>query len=475
LSEPIRRIGIIGGGISGLAAAYELARGSEGRSEFVLFEAAARLGGIVDTVREAGFTIEGGPDSWIADKPWARELARELGLDGEIICSNDLLKRTYIAANGGLTPMPDGMRMMVPTRWEPLLHSPLFTWEAKLAYVREPRRAAELRDASLAARGPDADESVAEFVRRHFGPEVAEKIAGPLLSGIVGGDIGRLSARAALAHFVQMEAQHGSLIAALQQTDRAGTSFSTLVRGLGSLIDAISARIPASAIRLSAPVTAVSFDGEHWTVHWNGNSERFSAVLLATSLDATRILLRSIGREAATMAASLLPIEASSAVLAALCFEAPAKERLRIPRGFGFLVPQRGSLESSNDRLLACTFVDQKFAHRAPEGAVQLRAFFGGSSAESLLGRSDSHIAETALRRLSAVLGRLPDPQLAVVRRWPRSLPQYEVGHLSRMAALEHNIGQLSGIALLGNAYRGVGLPDLIRDARAAARKLISS
>ncbi len=226
------RIAIIGGGISGVATAFELSK--QGHSDFVLYEASPRLGGIVETVRQDGFVIECGPDSWVTEKPWARELAIELGLESEIIPSNDVRRRTYLLEGDQLIPMPDGMRMMVPTDLEAIATSPLFSEEARQAYREEPLRAAELK-AFAAARSPDEDESVASFVERHFGAEVAEKIAGPLLAGVFGGDIRQLSAGAVMAPFVAMEREHGSLVLALQQrreNDEGRRSVSTSLKGV---------------------------------------------------------------------------------------------------------------------------------------------------------------------------------------------------------------------------------------------------
>ncbi len=220
------KVAVIGGGIAGVSAAYELARLG---AEFVLYEASDRLGGIVETVRRNGFVVECGPDSWVTEKPWARELAIELGLEAEIIPSNDRLRRTYIVQGGKLVAMPDGMRMMVPTKWEPLLSSPLFSWQARLAYLREPKRAEELK-----ALVPESDESVASFVRRHFGDEATDTIAAPLLAGVFGGSIDRLSVRAVMPAFVKMEREHGSLISALQKSTRGAGSasvFTTLKSG----------------------------------------------------------------------------------------------------------------------------------------------------------------------------------------------------------------------------------------------------
>lgn len=459
------RIAIIGGGIAGLSAAYELARSG---TDFVLFEASGRFGGIVETMRRDGFVVECGPDSWVTEKPWARELAIELGLEDEIIPSNDKQRRTYIARGRELVAMPDGMRMMVPTKWEPLLSSPLFSWQARLAYLREPKRAEDLK-ASI----PESDESVASFVRRHFGDEATDTIAAPLLSGIFGGSIDRLSARAVMPMFVKMEREHGSLISALQKSSRSAEKdasvFTTLKSGLQTLIDRMVAALPASCVRLRNAVTNIDRNGERWWTSASGISEEFDAVIVATPADATRRLLAPI--DAAF--AELLAMDASSAIVVAFAFAQETAKRLRIPRGFGFLVPQ-ASAANQDAKLLACTFVDQKFSNRVPDGAVLLRAFFGGESAPLLLGSSDDEIVSLARRQLSMFLGPLPEPSFAVVRRWPRSLPQYAVGHLDRMERLEERVRSVPGLHLIGNAYYGVGLPDLVKQGREAARRILS-
>ncbi|MCU1312341.1 MAG: Protoporphyrinogen oxidase, aerobic, HemY, partial [Acidobacteriaceae bacterium] len=252
-----RRIAIVGGGISGLTAAYVLERDHARRCEFVLYEAANRFGGVIETVQQEGFTIECGPDSWVSEKPWAEELARELDLEDELLPSNDHQRRTYIALGNGLVPLPDGMRMMVPTDLDAIRGSSLFSDGAKQAYLSEPGRASELRQASLLARGEDADESVADFVRRHFGNEVTEKVAGPLLAGVFGGDVEKLSSRSLLAPFVALEAEYGSLILGLEQKGRQQTGkpvFTTLRNGLQMLVNRLVASIPASSLRVSTAV-----------------------------------------------------------------------------------------------------------------------------------------------------------------------------------------------------------------------------
>jgi oxygen-dependent protoporphyrinogen oxidase len=458
----MKKVAIVGGGVAGLAAAYELARLARGGAavQGVLFEASTRLGGIVETVREGGFVIECGPDAWVTEKPWARELAEELGLGDEVMASNDARRKTYVLIDRKLQAMPDGMRMMVPADLDAVNASELFSAEAKQAYRDEAGRAEELR-----TNAPEEDESVAEFVRRHFGEEVVEKIGTPLLSGVFGGDATKLSVRAVMAPFVAMEREHGSLVAALQSRANAAKTvpvFTTLRSGMGTLMDRMIAAIPEDWVRLAAEVQFVSYGEEGWLVGTARGVERFDAVMMAAPVDVARCLLNPVDERAA----QLMEMEASSAVVVGFGFADTTK--FAVPRGFGFLVPP-----GSDSLLLACTFVDQKFDDRVPQGGRLVRAFFGGKAAERLMRCGNDETAAVARLELARILGPLPEPQMTVVRRWPRSLPQYGVGHLERMKELEERVRALDGLWLLGNGYRGVGLPDLIRDARAAARQIV--
>ncbi|HEY0797340.1 MAG TPA: protoporphyrinogen oxidase [Acidisarcina sp.] len=494
-----QRIAIIGGGISGLAVAYELQRlQSESPSAFVLFEATHRLGGIVETVKRDGFVIECGPDAWVTEKPWARELAIELGLESEILPSNDAQRRTLILQKGELIPMPDGMRMMVPSDLAAIDTSSLFTDEARRAYRSEPVRADKLKS-SAPPPSPEGDESIATFVRRHFGEEVTSKIAAPLLSGVFGGDIERLSVRSVMPAFVKMEREHGSLILALQHRTAASatkdqlatknqpTIFTTLASGLGTLIDAIAATLPPSAIRLLEPVNSIQIDEGNWEVTSAKGTQSFDEVVLATPAHITGQLLTPLDKRFG----ELLNIDASSAIVVAFAFRPEHASKLRIPQGFGFLAPQTpnaSSAQASIDgttvnepstlepSLLACTFVDQKFRHRVPTDAKLLRAFYGGDAALALLTETDESLIVRARRQLAAIL-KIPEPAFnpafTLVRRWPKSLPQYEVGHEARVSEIENLAATIPGLHLAGNTWHGVGLPDLIRDGRATARKTV--
>jgi protoporphyrinogen oxidase len=460
----MKRIAIVGGGIAGLTAAYELSRlaNSGAAVEAVLFEASPRLGGIVETVREGGFVIECGPDAWVTEKPWARELADELSLADQVMPSNDATRKTYVLVDGQLKAMPDGMRMMVPSNLDALDQSDLFSADAKQAFHAEVDRADELK-----ASAPQHDESVADFVQRHFGDEVLATIGAPLLRGVFGGDVTKLSVRAVMAPFVAMEREHGSLIAAMQARAAAGDNkstaiFTTLQTGLGTLVDSMIATIPEDWIRLGTKVRSIARHHDAWELKTSTAQETFDAIMMAAPAHIARELLLPIeGR-----AAELMQMDASSAVVVAFGFADAAT--LRTPPGFGFLVP-----EGSGSRLLACTFIDQKFNHRVPQNGKLIRAFFGGDAAERLMRCGNDEVASIARLELAHILGPLPEPQVSVVRRWPKSLPQYAVGHLERMQELDERVRSLDGLNLLGNGYRGVGLPDLIRDARIAARQII--
>lgn len=457
-----KRIAIVGGGIAGITAAWQLARcRSAGADvEVQLFEAAGRFGGIIETVHQQGFTIECGPDAWVTEKPWARDLAVELGLTADLLPSNDATRKTHIYLDGALETMPDGMRMMVPSDLDALDRSHLFSASAKRAYHDELARASELKAAA-----PLEDESIATFTRRHFGEEVLARIAVPLLSGVLGGDVERLSLQAVMPQFAAMERTHGSLIAALQSRtprESAPAIFTTLRSGIGTLIDRLVADTPRHWLHRNTPVQSIAKSAGGWQLrtYRSPSVGDFDAVFLATPRAVTRRFLTPIDTEMA----DLLQMEASSAIVIAFGYRDSAQ--LSLPPGFGFLVPP-----ASGSDLLACTFVDQKFPDRVPPGARLLRAFFGGASAEALLSSSDEVLSALAAEELTSILGPLPVPTMTLVRRWPQSLPQYAVGHPKRMAALERRVAEYPGLTLLGNAYRGVGLPDLIRAARAAARR----
>ncbi len=490
----MRRVAVVGAGISGLTAAWQLTRNQgQASTQVTLFEASDRTGGILETVRRDGFVVELGPDSWVSEKPAARELVTELGLEHELMPSKDSTRKTHLFLEGHLAEMPEGFRLMVPASraaLEALDRSPILSPNARQAFRDELERAHELQRTA-----PIEDESISSFTERHFGREVLERLAAPLLSGVFGGNVDTLSVRAVMAPFVAMERERGSLIAALEEREAerwatgrpAQAIFTTLQTGLGTLTEVLTNALPDDVLQLGRKVQSVrranTADRTGWIVRHGPsgkgtrqqtrNEDRFDDVVLATPGHVTAELLNPIDRGLS----QLLPTEASSAILVALAW---TNLELPLPPGFGFLVPAARHGEKAESALLATTFVDQKFESRVPAGGRLLRAFFGGESARKLLADkvSDEEITVFALRELDRILcsangERLPQPAFALVRRWPLSLPQYSVGHLERVATLDRELASIPGLHLLGNGLRGVGLPDLIRQARLLARELL--
>ena len=457
----MNRVAVVGGGIAGLAAAYELSR--QGVA-FTLFEKSGRAGGTIETAHVAlpgcgDFTVELGPDGWVSEKHWARELAGELGLSEQITGSNDDERLTWLLRGTELLAVPEGMRMMVPTDLAAMRPGALLSERAIRAFHEEVLRTDELRKSALSVNDEADDISVGNFVRRHFGKEVTRTLAAPLLAGIFGGDIEKLSARSVMPAFVAMERDHGSLVAALRDRDApAGpqTIFTTLRSGLEALATAMQRAIPSGSIALNTAVTKLERNERGWRVA----GENFTHVFLATPPHVTRQLLAALDTELS----ALHDIAASSAVVVALLFD----QRVHLPRGFGLLAELPSGF--TDPALLATTFMHQKYPHTTPPGGMLLRVFFGGEGVRAVESESDKAISERAAAALQKIFPLLPAPVTSAVRRWPFSLPQYEVGHAARVQRIRERAAKFPGLSLLGNAYRGVGLPDLVRDGRLAAR-----
>jgi oxygen-dependent protoporphyrinogen oxidase len=463
----MKRIAIIGGGISGLSAAFylEKARAGGAELEYTLFESGQRLGGCLSSDRIEGCLVEAGPDSFLTEKPWAVALCKELGLGDQLIGSNDAQRKTYIVVKGRLVVMPDGLMFMVPTKLAPTALSPLFSWGTKL------RMAQELLHPP---RPMHDDETVAQLVERHFGSEVVDRLADPLLSGVYGGDAAKLSARAVLPRFVEMEEKYGSLSKAMiasskKMAQMAGKQpprplFTSLRDGMQQMVDAIIERLNPEWIRMRRHIRRIYPENGGWrvSIEMNGD-ERYDAVILATPANVAGELLDPVDHD---LARNLLDITYSSSVTVTLGYY---KEQLaKLPRGFGFLVPR-----SEGTRMLACTFVHNKFPHRAPEGKGILRCFLGGARDEAVLGLSDEELLETLQRELRDIVKLNVRPMFSRVYRWREAMAQYEPGHIARVAAIEKRVAEIPGLALAGNAYHGIGVPDCVRSGMEAATSVV--
>jgi oxygen-dependent protoporphyrinogen oxidase len=479
------RTAIIGGGIAGLSAAYELekARAAGAAVEYTLFEARERLGGSLSSEVVNGAVLERGPDSFLSEKPAAAELCRELGLGAELTPSNDAARKTWIVVKNRLIPLPDGLMFLVPTKLIPTALTRLFSLPTKL------RMALELLHPP---RPSGHDESVATLVERHFGAEVVDRLADPLLSGIFGGDAAQLSARAVLPRLVEMESQYGSLTRGMLAAHRqmrarakaaaqkngptqAGARpaprpiFTTLRGGMQQLVDALAARLDTGSVRLSTPVSGLEKVESGWMVAAGGATEFFDAVIMASPAWAAGELL---GKVDSALGEELSAIPYSSSITVNLVYD---EARLgRLPDGFGFLVPV-----SEGRAMLACTFVHRKFLGRTPPGKAVLRAFLGGMNNEALLTESDAALVATVRRELAEILGGVVsgigiEPEDAQVSRWRRAMAQYAVGHQERIARIGVRVAALPSLRLAGNAYDGIGIPDCIRLGRRAAKELVA-
>jgi oxygen-dependent protoporphyrinogen oxidase len=460
----MKRIAIVGGGISGLAAAFALEeRRRAGEAlEFVVYESSPRFGGVLFTEQVEGCLIEAGPDSFLTEKPWAADLCRRLGIEDQLIGSNDADRKTYILVKGKLVPMPDGLMFMVPTQLSPAILSSLFSPATKLRVAREWWYPARLSN---------GDESVAALVERHYGAEMVDRLADPLLAGVYGGEAAQLSVRAVLPRFVEMESKYGSLgrgmLAARKNVQRslpAPSIFSSLKGGMQQLGEALVAKLPAEALRANSPVQAVQRQDRGWVVSAGYASDQFDAVIVATPASAAAVLLEIASAE---LASELRAISYSSSVTVALGFD--QNVRVALPPGFGFLVPRR-----EGKRLLAATFVHNKFPHRAPKDIAVVRCFLGGSRDEQVLQLTDENILNIVRDELRQILGVKADPLFTRLYRWNGAMAQYTVGHLERLQRIEGLVKPLPGLALAGNAYRGIGVPDCIRSGEAAVQQVLS-
>jgi len=460
---------VVGGGITGLAAAHrvtELARERAIDVDVKVVEARDRLGGTIATERVDGFVVEAGPDSFLSEKPWALALCRRLGVESKLLRTDDRFRKIFVWYRGRLHPLPDGFQLLAPTRLLPFATSSLFSWPGKLRMGLD----------VLLPRGGGDDESLGAFVRRRLGREALERVAQPLVAGIYTADPDELSLAATMPRFLETERRDRSLILGLRRALRTapqpGTSgarwslFVTLADGMEGLVRALAERLPDSSVVLRQRVTSIERPAGRWRLA-TADGARFEAdrIIIAAESHAAARVLRYVDPTVATL---LGEIEYAGAATVSLGYQ-----RADVPHpldGFGFVVPR-----TEGKSILAATFSSVKYPGRAPEGYVLLRCFVGGALDARVLTEDDAQLLGRARTELREALGITAEPVLSRIARWPASMPQYRVGHLARVETLERRAAALPGVHLAGGAYRGVGIADCVRSGEAAAEAALTT
>ncbi len=468
------RVVVIGGGLSGLTTAYRIVQGARTAHrpvEVTVLEAKNRLGGTIWTRRADGFTIEYGPDMFITNKPHALALCESLGLSNQLIKTDDQHRRSFVVRGGRLCPVPEGFVMMAPNRLGPLLASPLLSLTGKLRM---------LLDLVRPRKSDDDDESLASFVKRRLGREALDRLVQPLVGGIYTADPNELSMKATLPQFLEMERVHGSLIlGALRQAkklrweERHASAarygmFVSLADGMQTLPNALAAALPPGSIHTNTAVRRVSRNEptSPWLVELlDGPPIEADVVVLATEAHASARLLDGIAPD---LALQLRGIPYASSALVNIAYP---RDRVTHPLdGFGFVVP---AIEQRS--ILAASFLSVKFPSRATAGTVLMRVFVGGATQPELFDRDDEALKTMARAEIQELLGTVGEPLFIEVARHPRSMPQYTLGHIERVAAIRRRAGQIPRMILGGNAFDGVGIPDTIRAAETAAQAALDA
>lgn len=451
------RVAVIGGGITGLAAAWALRR----VVDVIVIEPAPRLGGKILTERLGPFLVEGGPDSFLTIKPAAVQFAQDLGIGDRLVGTREP-GGAFILYRGRMHPLPDGLGSLVPRRLGPFLRSGLFSPLEKARFAL---------DLIAPTNRNGADESLGSFVRRRLGEAAVDRLAGPLLAGIHAGDVDRLSLRATFPQLLEAERRYGSLtraVLARRASPAAGDAgvpmFMTLRGGLGELVEAAARAIGPAAVRGAAVTRIARAPHSGLTLALDdGDTLRVDAAVLTVPAPAAARLLAEANPAAAQVLPSIAYVSTAAVVLAF------RREDVAHPlAGHGYVTAR-----SDATRHTACTWVSSKWPGRAPESHVLLRAYVGRAGDEAPVLLEDGAMTAAVVRELTPLLGIRGAPELARVYRWPAAMPQYTLGHLERVAQARASLQRTPEIVVAGAAYEGVGIPDCIRQGRDAAGALL--
>lgn len=452
---------VVGGGISGLAAAHRLMELLPD-APIKLLESSNRLGGVLQTVRDGDYLIETSADNFITKLPWAEALCERVGLSDELLPTEPSLRRALVVNRGKIEPVPEAFVLMSAGRLTPILRSPVLSFAGKLRLAAEP---------FIARRKENSDESVASFARRRLGAETFQRLVQPLVAGIYTADPEKLSMQATMPQFVEYEQKHGSLWRARQaesnHTD-SGARYSAFVaprEGLSQLVQAVAERLPPGCIELGAAVGKIEFnpaDGAWRIEQSDGTTRSAGAVVIATPVPVAGRLAFSVDGKLAGM---LDRIELASTSIVALGVR---RDQIAQPiNGFGFVAPQ-----VEGRQIIAASFSSTKFPGRAADDRLLVRVFIGGALQAELASLPDDQLIEIACDELGELVGLTGEPELASVVRWPASMPQYHLGHVDLVDLIERRVAAIAGLELAGNAYRGVGIPQCIRSGEQAAERI---
>lgn len=459
------RVVVIGGGIAGLSAGWYLEQRDE--VQYTLLEASPRWGGKIRTEQvthfgEQPFVIEGGPDSIYMHKPWGIELIRELGIEDRLIGTNDDRRKTFVLNKGKPTPLPDGVLLIIPTKFLPFALSPLISPLGKLRMALEP---------FIPAKRDGEDETLAEFITRRLGAEALDKIAEPLMSGIYNAEAEQQSLLATFPRFRTLEEKYGNLTRGMlasrkmranapKRTGPTASIFVSMKQGVQELTDELASRLTGD-LRLNAEVKSIGRTNDAYRVILaDGAQIDADSIIFATPAYVTAELLRDIAPEAA---AELSQIRYVSTGTISLGYR---EADLRHPLdGFGIVIPR-----SAKRPINAITWSSTKFDYRAPEGYALLRVFFGGSRSPASMALDDDELLTTVQSELHDIMGVDAAPLFHQIHRWHKSNPQYDVGHLERVAAIEAALP--TNLHVTGSPYRGIGIPDCIHQSQQTVERL---
>ena len=467
----MKRIAIIGAGISGLSCALrleELRKQYGADLEISVYDSSSRAGGAIETESIDGFTLEKGPDSFISEKPWVLDLCKKLGIGSEVLDTRRENRKVFVVKGNRLISLPEGFYLIAPTRMVALAATPLFSILGKL------RMGCEL---FVPKRSSDDDESIASFIRRRFGREALDRVGQPMIAGIYSGDPEQLSLSATMPRFRELERQHGSIIRGLIKNagaHKVGQEvsgpryglFLSFRQGMETLVRSICSHLPKATFHFNAQVKIEGTDpsGRWVLIDQDGDRRSFDALCLSVSARQTAALIRNMD---AVLAEELGHIRFESVATLNLAY----KEE-QIPRplsGFGFVVP---AIEKRS--LTACTFVSQKYQDRAPKGYVLLRAFVGGAFGKEFFRMDDKDLKRAVVNDLKELLGIQAEPCFDRIARYSNLLPQYGIDHQQWASRIDKSVGQHSGLFLIGASYRGTGIANCVKEAELQADKIYS-